>query len=410
MPVAAAIAPLLQGIAGQDFGLYLGGHNVAPLTPTSSIVVKEAGPGGVSSMSFVIEDPTGIAGLPVAGSEIRMQDLTLDVPIFLGWLNDWTAEVYGVGRIFSINAIGIEAALDWTIVPSTGIGSVFAPRQLVDGSDPVISGLASYAAWMGLKAPIPTSSDPIDGDADKPIGFLSTAGDPYEIDYDGPFFAGPSDLRTAITYATRVTRRSVAAVLDLDALVTVDFNRRLRVFRRGFKPADYTNLTVNDAYAGPLVAASLKYEVHPGDVPHGVYVVGGNPAGTGWVEDTSGVRGRMDLLNSTDSGVSISLTAIGEKYLAAQAMLVRGSLVLESYVPSVGTIHPGSFITITDTQVSQVAQIYAIATITKTFPGGVLQEWMIEFGSSAPSYVESVARRYATDPVYPTMLPPGVRS
>lgn len=424
MPLAAVIATQLHGPAGAIYGLWIDNLNVRPFVPIDSVTITEAGPGGVSSMSFVIEDPTGVIPIPTAGAVIRLQEFTFDTPAFLGYVSDYNVQVMGIGRTITVEAVGVEIVLDWTAVPITYLARtpITPPYPAVDGVNGATDlnpGRLSENIWylanvigpisdirLNLFAPLNNGTTPVDGDASLPVGTLFKSGLFPEIASLG-HPVGPGSLRQALEDAIKASfYGSFGSTNVPDAVLTVDFYRRLRVFFRDAAPDDYTNLTVSTA--GPIRAENIQYEVHPGDVVRTVYVNGGNAAGSGYVTDGSGIFGRQAVIDSPTSTTAGRRDQIGAQYLASQATLVRGTFMLTDWTPTAATIHPASTVTITDLQVGLTAQTYPIAEITKGFTG-TRQNWTISFGGVRPSYVEAVRREYGTDEAFGTMQLGGVR-
>src|SRR5437764_337656 len=73
--------------------------------PIESIQVIEAGPGQVSGLSFVIEDPQGEVSI-VAGQYVLFMDNVLDMPIFAGWVASYDVSAFGVGRAIKVECDG----------------------------------------------------------------------------------------------------------------------------------------------------------------------------------------------------------------------------------------------------------------------------------------------------------------
>jgi hypothetical protein len=398
MPLAAAILPLLQGPTNQKYGLYIDSLNVRPFTRLDSIELTEAGPGDVSSLTFVIEDPTAVIPLPAAGATVLHWDQTLDAPLFSGYVNDYSVRVMGVGRTITVNAAGLETLLDWIAIPSTTPRDPVTGLLASDGNPAPVGNVLSYLVTTtaqdsdgrtDLYGPVPAGVGTANGNATYPIGILNAP---------GPFFAdvtsvgvpvGPGSLRAGLEDLIKAAH--YGTFLDpspyIDAVVTVDFYRRLRVFLRSGRPDDWTDMTINDTVAGPQRSESINYEVHPADVVRSVYV-NGSGAGQGWVTDGSGIFGRQAVIDSPTSTTAKRMEQVGALYLATQKALVRGTLTISDWTPPNATVHPSSTITITDAQVSLTAQTYAIAEIRKTFNGAGKQNWEIVFGGRRPSYVE----------------------
>src|SRR4051812_18177138 len=94
-----------QGTLGNTFGV-----------PLESVEVTEAGAGGVSSMTFRIDDPN-IAIVVNDGDEVRFYDQTNGVPIFTGWVQHWSydPDFGNQGRTIAVQCIGVDALLDWAV-------------------------------------------------------------------------------------------------------------------------------------------------------------------------------------------------------------------------------------------------------------------------------------------------------
>lgn len=410
MAGGAVLGAALQGSGPADWGIYVDNLDVRRFVPIDSLEVTEAGPGDVSSMRFVIEDPEGVIPIPAEGAYIVQRDFVLDCIVFAGYLGDYTVEVMGIGRTMSINAVGLEILLDWTVLPPMQLpGSDATPVNLTHNISELATTIANAVdPRVNLYAPDPGPGvpNPVNGDTTWPIGTLKTGDRPEN------FSAGREQIAATLRQDIEIAIGNSGIGLFLlsepvDAVVTVDFYRRLRVFYRASKPDDYTDLTIVDTVAGPLVASSIKYEVHPSDVVRAVYVVG--TGFEGWVDDGTGIFGRRATISSSTATSAARITQIGETYLASQASLVRGTLVLEDWAPPNCTVHPASNITITDAQVSLAAQTYAIAEITKTFHGSGRQTWEIAFGGRRPSFIEAVRRDYGTDAEFRTIIRSGTR-
>lgn len=417
MPNTAIIGAALTDHSAHPYGLFVAGIDVIRFTPLESITVTENGPGSVSSMSWVIEDHDSVVAIPAAGSEVVFYDFALDYRVFAGYVQDYTAEPVDIGRMISVNAVGMEILLDWASLVSTSVNSDtgVAASDLNPLELPL--GFANFITlWFqdfGLVAPAPNSiSDPVNGDATHPIGTLKAAGLNPNLTANANPPVPTGTLRSMLEFMIRNAHMGTnpLTTVNVDAVVTVDFYRGLRVFYRNSRPNDWTDLTISDTYAGANVATSLQYEVHPGDVPRAVYVIGGNAAGTGWVTDGTNIIGQHATLNAPNSTSAGMLARAGAEYLASQAALVHGTLTLEGYSPTVGTIHPMSTITITDANVGLSATAYQIASITKTFIAGGKQNWEIAFGGRRPSYIEDQSRQYSTDTRASNSLLGGVRN
>lgn len=399
MPNAAVLATQLTDHSARPFTLTLGNMDVIAYADFDSIEVIEEGPGAVSQCSFHIVDPTGVVPVPTAGSEVWMWDNTTGTPMFGGYISEWNASPYagGVGRSLSITALGLEVLLDWGNLPSTDVATYLSVSQ--PSANPLLPlGVQYLTGQFGSFGFRDTAADTeVNGDFDEPIGTLVDNSAPPRLQITAGVVVGPGSLREAIGQLLQLATKATYPGTNpfyFDAVLTVDFYRGLRMYFRGQKPDDYTDLTIDDSLGAALASTSLNYEVHPGDVVRAVYVTGLNPAGSGWVVDGTGIIGQQAVLNNPNSTNADRLAQIGTAYLQSQAPLTRGTVSIQNYAPSVGTVHPGSSVVISDANVGLSAQSYVISTITKTFTKAGKQNWTVAFGGRRPSAMSAIRRDF----------------
>lgn len=393
MPNAAVVAAALTTAGPHPFSLFVGPRDVMFLpdvygVPVESIVVDEQGPGGVSWMEFDVLDYLGNTPMP-DGAPILFQWNTPDVPLFRGFLDAWSATPAfgGQGRIISVKAIGIEALLDWRII----YGDVFT-GVLVEEIQNLAGRADIRAGSAGVVSPqLSTLALPVSGYS-RDVGDTAVATTPGPAETDGTVLRAAIQNKIDASIATDFAYHTFPPTATRVAVqFTIDFYGGLRVWNDypTAKPSDYTNLTINDVYAGAIVASNLRYENDPSQIVHEVYVKGGAAVATGWFYDGTGIRGKQAFID--DSG----LTTLRDAQLAAQVVIdaaanqVRGSFDIEDFTPA-ATIHPGSFVTITDAAVGLSAVSYKILEIKKTFNNSDRQNWTVSFGNPAPSAIRYI--------------------
>jgi hypothetical protein len=397
MPNAAILAAALTDHSAHPYSLWVDSLDVIGVPATSigteltSIRVTERGPGGVSDIEFSVGDPTGTF-TPTNGAVILFWWNTTDVPLFRGWVDTWSSmpDFGGQGRTVTIQGIGEEALLDWNIViASTGIpGGGFA--ELV-GYYGMLAGVPNYQSGV-LGAPaLSTQANPISA-------YVRAPGDVVALqESTDPAWSG-SSLRQIIANAfelnAKIDGQPATGATQAKVQYTMDFYGGLRMWNDypGAIPADYTNLTINDATAGPIVAENLQYAIDPSQIVHEVYVNGSAAANSGWFSDGTGIHGKQQYVSDTTNITSPALALqAAQAVFQANNNQVRGSFELTDFTP-VATIHAGSFVTLTDAAVGLAGTQYRIMEIEKTFNASGRQNWKVTFGSLAPNVVNYTRR------------------
>lgn len=398
MPLAAIIATQLTDHSAHPWTLTIGGLDVirqpgvsgnALGVPLSSIEVTEAGPGGVSSMTFDLEDPLGVWSLPVdfrgrpLKQEVILWDNTQDVPLFRGYLSglDPTPHENGTGRWIGVDCDGIEIELDWNSTTLTYLSA--AAMQCSDlwtqmiGATPLSTRIA--LAGNGTRA------TPIAAEVNASCVFDQTI--------------TRATLREAIRnlavgqYDAYGQQNISADVQNAGLSVTVGFYRELRIWRYGpvNAPDDYDVLTVG--IAGPKRAEDLTYSLEPGDVVRAVGVIGASSTDYGVFYDGSGYTGKTAIINDDTVTSAARARAAASVYMGQNAVGVRGSFRLTSYAPGSANVRAGSLVNITDGAVQLTSSVFTILSIVKRFAGGgTLQDWTVNFGGHVPSSMRELRR------------------
>lgn len=391
MPTPAIVSTLAT--TQRTYGLLIGGTDVLASpggygVEVGSVRVTEAGPGGVSELSVDVEDAPKLLAFP-DGSEVVMYDHVRNVTEFRGFLDTYGMSPWpgGQSRTFVVAAIGIEALLDWKKMPA---------QTVAGGGASSHEWIAAQLTNLGFRKAI-TSSDasPQLSSLEQPIaGYEREPGDPVTV--------VPAGLPEAFTYAGVTARefirinneRSVAQdsagpPTNTSAQIvqaTMDFYGGVRVWQDypGVIPSDYTNLTISDA--GPIRHNGLDWRREPGQLIRRVYVNGLNAASSGWVEDGSGISGQEALISDDTITTALDRDNAGRALIRDSAAgILRGEVFIEDWNPP-GTVHAGSYVTITDAATGLVAQTARIMSIEKQYLAGAAarQTWKVAFGSLPP--------------------------
>jgi hypothetical protein len=327
------------------------------MVPIESISIEEEGPGGISGMSFSIRDPLKLV-TPVAMAEVEFWDQTADLPIFRGFVQSWSMSGI-VERWIDIQCIGVEVVLDWMVIPTLTIPAGTSTNTAIQ---------ACYAAATGVGVSLRTGTSTSDnGTRTNPIGELG----PFATTSEDVVIAGDS-LREAIRRVIDVS--PVASIGpggpfgQYYGVFTVDFWLGLRVWLGPANqiPNDYATLTVVDTVGSGTAATVLDFENDAGGIVRGVYVKGGNAAGTGLVSDGSGKPGPIAMLDDATILTSAARDSAAKAYLTDKSLATRGSITLERFSTS-ANVRAGSRLTITNTQAGLSAADYPIARIVKRF-------------------------------------------
>lgn len=400
----------IAGTGSHPFGLFMGSLDVLKETTgppngfgvdVRTIEITEAGPGGVSSMTFTIDDPGKEISI-VAGTDVSFWNLTGNSCLFRGWVDHYSfrPDFGGQGRTVEVDCVGVEAILDWTIVPA-GVTIPFG-----NNGNSQVGFLANQFAPI-LKAPSQLSVTgeiaPFtrNGSFDYPIGCCVHAAEPAAFTqiFSVQLTTQGGTLRQEINRVAEANgwvNLATGFYQPSNILYTVDFYFGLRAWEdaTGLQPDDYSALTINDAVAAtPPNAASLAATTDWNGVIRTVYIAGGNAAGSGYFGDGSGIQGPAALITDTTILTTADAVARALGYMTRQAPNVRGTFRLENFTPNVN-VHAGSFLDITDAATGLSTTQYRIMEIRKTFQGNGKQNWDVTFGGLGSPSVTRLTRRF----------------
>lgn len=392
MPLAAPIALLLTTATARSKALWVGGVDMTKDSatgvgvPLESVEVEEVGLLGTSSMTFHIDVP--VSGVPPSvkiadGMDVRFWDLTNDVPIFVGWVQQWTTipDFGTVGYTLEVTAIGPEALLDWSYCPAI----TFAAGTIIQ--DAVLAAVGQAYGTGPLRALGGTSST-----QNTPVG-----GGPAGVSgasLDAALTTTAGTLRETLRQICKAPMHNVGGgggVVTMGFLVDMYYGLRIsQDVGNGIGPNDWTTLTIDDTTGAPFTEA-LKHDTDAAGIVHAVFVTGGNAAGTGIVSDGSGKIGSVAQLSDSSITTADAKQAAGLAYLAQFSIGTRGSFMLQDWTPTL-TVHAGGqLILFNEPRLPSVGGSYVIASIRKTFQA-TRQNWTISYGGLQPSAMGTTRR------------------
>lgn len=349
-------------------------------TLLDSVKVTEAMHGRVSSMSFTVDDPL-VAITISEGMEVRFRDITNDVPIFLGFVETISSDTLGLGRTLTVTAIGVEALLDWLVIPTLTI---------LTGTDIGMAAQQAATSAVGVGYPLRTTS--------AGTGGTSTQANPIA---QGGFTLGLTAYDVVISGQTlRQALYALSAASDSEPYeFTVDFYGGLRVKAQAFSTltwdiSDWVGLTI-DGTATPKIGQAWENTTDYSQAVHAVYVQGANAAGSGLVTDGTGIIGRVEFLSDNTSDTAAKRDTIGDAYMAQRQATARGKVTQEdqrTIGPQGTEIHAGMFATLTDATVGLSAYSAVIGQIEKSFRGAASEVWTITYGGHPPSAIGTLRK------------------
>ncbi len=403
------------GLPARTKGLYVDGLDVllAPAlfpgagnrmgVPIESVKVQELGPGGVSSMTFVVEDPTASAFAAVEGSEVRLEDLANGYTIFRGWIQSWDVEPsHGEqGRTWTITCIGPEALLDWGAVTTTSLS--WAIDDMRNTFDYIVARILAASTGYG-----PLRAAAVDDDTTQ----VSSAAFPVMNLANGITAGYSSALTIQIGTTIREAIRQAFAALNamrqgsrsvfaysgpIDLVVTVDMQLNLRVWYPKDPslgtvqaPSDYSALVATNTPGSSTNTEGLKYSVDASSIPRGVIVTGTGV--TVVTMDGSGRPGPVQIITDPTITTVVAATSAGRAYLAGRRAGIRGSYRWTDRAPTIGA-HTGSKLTLTDNRVIGLVPLDTpVFGIDRTFTGA-REDWTITFGG-LPRSAARILRRW----------------
>ena len=396
MPTIAIVETRLTTAGTQPFRLTVGSvdldvtraHGSAWSVPIESIAIDEQGPGGVSSMDFDIWDPTRAVSIPEMAM-VEFRDVTNGIALFAGFVQGTNLQAAAAGqRVIHVRCVGAEALLDWMVMPAfttAGMVNTFTVGDAIQA----FAGIAS-----GTGVPLNAARDPSTnfGDATTPVGALFATG------ADTLVLSGGETLREAIRLADANVLAPGIAPLNERAAWTVDFTWNLRAWEYTnwandgpYAPNDYATLNVANNAAGPVRAATVEYESDFLGTTRGVYVQGGNAAGSGLVPDGSGIPGPIATLSDSSILTTSARNSAGQAYLTDRQSGIRGTLTIDAWSPT-DNYRAGSILHLID-DATGVDKLLVISSIQKRFlAGGTKQDWTVAFGALPPSAMRLTRR------------------
>lgn len=411
--MAAAVAAALTTPTAKRYQLTIGGLDVLLQpgnpgnlygVPIDSITIDWQGAGDVSALTCVLEDPAGVlAPTPDAldAAEVVMWNLVDGVPYFGGYLMDLRPSQVGTVMRYDVTCVGYEAILDWAQLDH----DVTLPIGMA-ALDAVLAIAGQATPLYGLRV-IGNAASIFSSDTAGVANLVDAAASgTLTLTYAVTIKAGAT-LRSALGQLLAATWTIAGAGINrVQATVTVDFLKQLRVqnaFATGNGYADVRQLSIAPTGAD-AAATDLQPERDLHDVIRAVFILGANAAGTGTVTDGTGKPGRTAYLNDPLVDSAAKLADRGGAYLAAVAAAWRGSFAIDSWTPVVDAdVGPGPRQVRVDgpvdltgySWVGPAPRSYAIASITRTFPGGTFERWDVQYGGRAPSAMALIRRLVA---------------
>jgi hypothetical protein len=199
MAMAGILATQLTDHSARAYGLWLDGTDVIKEPAAtkrygvdiSTVHLTVNGPGGVSTLSFTIDDPLKLV-LVTDGQAVRFHDITNDQPMFTGWIEHFSVkpDFGNQGRSIQVSCVGPESLLDWYIM---SFPLTFRSASLTN----MIQAILGTATGIGeLRALVHPYTD--QGAQDRPIGNLTgialAAVEQQRVDVEAgtaPWVAGP---------------------------------------------------------------------------------------------------------------------------------------------------------------------------------------------------------------------------
>lgn len=327
MALGAVAAAALTNHAARTWGLYVDGLDVgveadgAPSygTDPRSLALHLAGPGGASSLSWVVDDPQKVLGF-LPGAEVRFEVFTVaGPPWFRGTLEviEGSPDFGMQGRTWRLTATGDDALPDWVV---TDYALTFTGTYLA--TDMVQAIIAACSNRGELRAGVDSILP--QGSQELPIGNLGGAAN----------LALPASITVAIAAGTTLraaVNQVIAACgvfdLTLGARFTVDTLRGVRLWQvkdplQG--PDGDTTVTVGPA---STPGADNAFRTDATSVVRQA-IVRGAAGVSGRATDGSGRRGRSIVV--TDLSLTTAEACQAVAIAALRGTAIRGSIRVES--------------------------------------------------------------------------------
>ena len=369
MPNTAMLGASLTDHSVRTYSLTQGGLDVLKQpgglagVPIETISVTEAGPGGVSTMAYTVEDPLGVIPLPLDGSEVLFYDIASDHPEFRGFIQGVSIEPRPPGgRYIRVECQGVEAILDWKLASGN-----FSTSQSAGDA------WQSLAAYSGLRDFIAAGGS--EGTQAAPISGIAAG-----LAISVALSISERTLRDALSMVWTAVAASSGSIF-----VTVDFYYGLRIWHNGtsnLRPDDYISLTIVDQVAGTTLAEDLSYDLGYGEIVRAVHVIGSSDFGV--FSDGTGKSGPTVVINDTSITSATQAQQAASIYMLDRQVGLRGSFGLSDFDEGATAIRAGANVVITDAEAGLSASTFQIAEIQKTYQGNGLENWQVSFGGLPP--------------------------
>lgn len=384
MALGAVLAAALTDHSSHFYSIFIDGLDVVRepgaspryAVPDSSISIDEQGPDGVSSMDFIIECTTALPITVNDGAEVRFDFSATSYRYFRGWVDhvDYENMPGDVGTRFKVRCTGIEAALDWCVMPNdvvipAGTDPGVAVQTLAAQAAGTVLGLLNVAAngSGGSSQAFPVTTG---------IGGTVVTGNAITV-------TAGTTLREAIREVTAQTTNATS-----DLVATVDFWGGLRYYTASSGVNDSVSITVDDDPPVNGPGENTTYGIDASQV-RAVVVKGTGVTVT--VGDGSGKPGATAVLADSTLTTVAAATQAGQGYLRQYASAVRGQWTYTDYDGSATGIH--AFMvnpSISDARLGLSSAFYRVTAISRTNfhgagAGTVREDDTFSFGGTAPS-------------------------
>lgn len=384
MALGAVLAAALNTAEARRFGLYIDGVDVIlqPGTTTNrygtlldSVSITEAAPGGVSSMSFTIDDPSGTVSL-YEGARVRFVNLALDVTEFHGFVQTAMQQPNGIGRQILVDCIGIESVLDWMIVPTLTVNSATTLPDAVQQICSTAYGVGVVLGWAQGT------------DLDHTVQVSSSITVGRDLTFSG------QTLRQALADVGSPALENYGPQYAFSSSITFDGNVLFvgpAITSQTYGVQPVTSVAVSTS--GPIYPTRQEHSPLQGDAVRNVYVIGGTANGTGFVSDGSGIPGPTAVI--TDN----TILTLGARIAAGYAVMGESSPGQSGYVSLSAysqtstrnlAIRAWSELTLTDPALGLSSVLSKMQTITKQYNGGTTEEWSIDYGTRPTSGIQAI--------------------
>jgi len=383
MPGAAIVAAALTDHSSRYIGIYVDGVDVSGepaaspryAVPDSSISINEMGPDGVSSMDFTIECTTALPITVLDGAEVRFDYLALTpfYRYFRGWVDhvDYENMDGDIGTRFKVRCTGIEAALDWCVIPSDVV--------IPSGTDPGIGVQSLVAQATGNVLGVLNASGS-GTDTSTQASPVSTGTSPTNFTQNAITVSAGTTLREGIRQITGQSQTGSGYS------ATVDFWGGLRYYST---LADSVTITVDN---DPPVNGPGENTTYGIDASQVRQVVVKGTGVTATVSDGTGKPGATAVLVDSTITTLAAAQQAGAGYLRQYASAIRGQFTYTDYLGGVVGIHAFQlFAGIADARLGLIGttqQVSALARSNFHTGGGLKEDVVFSFGGKPPSVTQ----------------------